>query len=232
MRAALIGNREDTDPGIIGHVLRERGFSFTEFAREDPGSYDDPATFDLILAVGSSWSAYWERVAAETAAERAFLGGAHQAGVPVLGVCFGAQQLAMTLGGTVTRAETPEIGWHNVTSIPDAVLVNGAETLAGQWFQWHYDRFTVPAGAMALAESPAAPQAFASGRTLALQFHPEATASIVMHWARGGGEQELLNAGIDPGELFAETAALMVDVAPRTGRLVDWFLERSALAHE
>lgn len=232
MRAALIGNREDTDPGIIGHVLRERGFSFTEFAREDPGSYGDPATFDLVLAVGSSWSAYWERVAAETAAERAFLGGAHRAGVPVLGVCFGAQQLAITLGGSVTRAETPEIGWHNVTSIPEAASVAGAEILAGQWFQWHYDRFTVPAGAMALAESPAAPQAFASGRTLALQFHPEATVSIVMHWARGGGERELLDAGMDPGELFAETAALMADVAPRTGRLVDWFLERSALAHE
>jgi GMP synthase-like glutamine amidotransferase len=232
MRAALIGNREDTDPGIIGHVLRERGFSFTEFAREDPGSYGDPATFDLVLAVGSSWSAYWERVAAETAAERAFLGGAHRAGVPVLGVCFGAQQLAITLGGSVTRAETPEIGWHNVTSIPEAASVAGAEILAGQWFQWHYDRFTVPAGAMALAESPAAPQAFANGRTLALQFHPEATVSIVMHWARGGGERELLDAGMDPGELFAETAALLADVAPRTGRLVDWFLERSALAHE
>ena len=59
MRAALIGNREDTDPGIIGHVLRERGFSFVEFAREDPASYGDPAGFDLVLAMGSSWSAYW-----------------------------------------------------------------------------------------------------------------------------------------------------------------------------
>lgn len=182
--------------------------------------------------MGSSWSAYWERVVAETAAERAFLGDAHQAGVPVLGVCFGAQQLALALGGAVTRAQTPEVGWHNVTSIPEAASVAGAETLAGQWFQWHYDRFSVPAGALALAESPAAPQAFTSGRTLALQFHPEVTVSIVAHWASGGGEQELLDAGIDPGELFAETAALMADVAPRTERLVDWFLERSALAHE
>jgi hypothetical protein len=53
-----------------------------------------------------------------------------------------------------------------------------------------------------------------------------------MHWARGGGEQELTDAGIDPGELFAGTSALMADVAPRTERLVDWFLQRSALAHE
>ncbi|MFM8601654.1 MAG: type 1 glutamine amidotransferase [Actinomycetota bacterium] len=232
MRAALIGNREDTDPGIIGHVLRERGFSFVEFAREDPASYGDPAGFDLVVAMGSSWSAYWERVAAETAAERAFLGGAHSAGVPVLGVCFGAQQLAMTLGGTVTRAETPEIGWHNVTSISESAAVSGAETLAGQWFQWHYDRFSVPTGARALAESPAAPQAFSVGRTLALQFHPEATVSIVMHWARGGGEQELIDAGVDPAELFAGTSALMPDVAPRTERLVDWFLEMSSRAHE
>lgn len=232
MRAALIGNREDTDPGIIGHVLRQRGFSFSEFAREDPASYADPAGFDLVLAIGSSWSAYWEQIATETAAERAFLGAAHGAGVPVLGVCFGAQQLAMTLGGTVTRAETPEIGWHNVTCIPESAAVPGADTLAGQWFQWHYDRFSVPTGALALAESPAAPQAFSVGRSLALQFHPEATVSIVMHWARGGGEQELIDAGIDPAELFAGSSALMPDVAPRTERLVDWFLEMSSRAHE
>ena len=54
MRAALIGNREDTDAGIIGHVLRERGFSFVEFAREDPGSYSDPAGFDLAALAQAS----------------------------------------------------------------------------------------------------------------------------------------------------------------------------------
>jgi GMP synthase-like glutamine amidotransferase len=226
----LIGNSEDTDAGLLGHALRERGFAFTEFAREDPGSLGDPAAFDLIVSMGSSWSAYWEAIARETAAERAFLLAAHRRGVPVLGVCFGAQQLAMALGGRVERSERPEIGWHNVTSIPESAGVSGAEILAGQWFQWHYDRFSVPSGAVALADSPVSPQAFVAGRSLGLQFHPEVTASIVAHWSRGAGAQELSAAGVDPGRLLRETGTRMDEVRPRTERLVEWFLERVAHA--
>ncbi len=230
VRAALIGNSEDTDAGLLGHALRERGFSFTELSREDPASLGDPAAFDLIVSMGSSWSAYWEAIARETAAERAFLLAAHRRGVPVLGVCFGAQQLAMALGGRVERSERPEIGWHNVTSIPESAGVVGAEILAGQWFQWHYDRFSVPSGAVALADSPVSPQAFVIGRSLGLQFHPEVTASIVAHWSRGAGAQELSDAGVNPGRLLEETGTRMDEVRPRTERLVDWFLEHVAHA--
>ena len=178
--------------------------------------------------MGSSWSAYWEAIARETSAERSFLLAAHRRGVPVLGVCFGAQQLAMALGGSVERSERPEIGWHNVTSIPESAGVVGAEILAGQWFQWHYDRFSVPSGAVALADSPVSPQAFVTGRSLGLQFHPEVTASIVAHWSRGAGAQELADAGVDPGRLLEETGTRMDEVRPRTERLVDWFLEHTA----
>jgi GMP synthase-like glutamine amidotransferase len=124
----------------------------------------------------------------------------------------------------VERSERPEIGWHNVTSIPEATRVPGAETLAGQWFQWHYDRFSVPSGAIALADSPVSPQAFLAGRSLGLQFHPEVTSSIVAHWSRGAGADELNSAGIDPGQLLEETGSRIDEVRPRTERLVDWFL--------
>ena len=226
MRAVLIGNRDDTDPGLVGHALRGHGCSFTEFARESPGEWTGPEGFDLVLSLGSSWSTYWPHVAAETRAERAFLAEAHGRGVPVLGICFGAQQLAAALGGTVERSQMHELGWHGVTLTPEATLP-GAEVLAGQWFQWHYDRFSVPAGATCLADSPVSAQAFVSGRSLGLQYHPEVTVSIVEHWSTGEGAAELVSAGIDREELLDRTFAMTADVRPRTDALVRWFLART-----
>ena len=234
VRAALIGNRDDTDPGLVGHSLRRHGYSFVELARETPGDWGiDPTGVDLVVSLGSSWSTYWPELGAETSAERAFLSAGHGAGVPVLGICFGGQQLAAALGGTVSRLHKHEIGWHDVAVVPEAAGAGDvAHILAGQWFQWHYDGFSVPGGATALAQSPVSPQAFRSGRSLGLQFHPEATESIVRHWSSGDGATELSDASIDRGDLLSRTAEMMDDMRRRTDALVEWFLHDVAQTHE
>ena len=231
VRAALIGNIDDTDPGLVGHALRSRGFSFTELARETPGDWPGLEGFDLVLSLGSSWSTYWPDLQPQTSAERALLVAAHGAGVPVLGICFGGQQLAHALGGSVERSQMHEIGWHAVESLPDNGFP-GSEVLAGTWFQWHYDSFQVPPTATALASSAASPQAFMVGRTLGLQFHPEVTESVVAHWSRGGGAEELVAAGIDRDDLLARTRVLVDQTRPRTEALIEWFLRTTAQAHE
>ncbi|WP_267883791.1 glutamine amidotransferase-related protein [Streptomyces sp. NRRL S-646] len=43
--------------------------------------------------------------------ELALLRKAHRFGIPVLGVCFGAQALTAALGGSVEPSPRPEIGW-------------------------------------------------------------------------------------------------------------------------
>jgi len=233
VRAALIGNGNDTDPGLLGHAFRRHGYSFTELARELPADWGiQPTDVDLVVSLGSSWSTYWPEIDAETSAERDFLLAAHGAGVPVLGVCFGAQQLAAALGGSVSRLHKHEIGWHEVAPVPEAGSAESAEILAGQWFQWHYDGFSVPSGATTLAHSPISPQAFRMSRTLAVQFHPEATESIVRHWSSGDGAGELLTAGIDRDLLLEGTRLMMDDVRRRTDALVDWFLRDVAQTHE
>lgn len=234
VRAALIGNRDDTDPGLVGHALRRRGYSFVELARETPGDWGvDPAGVDLVVSLGSSWSTYWPEFESQTAAERRFLLSAHGAGVPVLGICFGAQQLATALGGSVSRLHKHEIGWHHVDVVREAADADQlAEILAGQWFQWHYDGFSVPSGATALAHSAVSPQAFRAGRTLAVQFHPEATESIVRHWSSGDGEAELVEASIDRDQILSRTRQMMDEMRGRTDALVSWFLHRVAQTHE
>jgi len=139
-------------------------------------------------------------------------------GVPVLGICFGGQMLAAAVGGSVSRAPAPEIGWSMVdTSIPGLID-------AGPWFQWHFDRFTVPAGVPVLARSALADQAFRVGRTLGLQFHPELTSAVLECWLDNGGAGQLAASGVDAGALLQQTRSLESVSALRAHELVRRFV--------
>jgi len=231
MRAVLIANSEDADPGFVGRSLRRRGYSFTEFLREDHQNWPTLDGFDLVLAMGSNWSTYWEHVAEPVRAEQALLADAVSRGIGILGICFGAQQLAVTLGGEVTRAKTHEIGWYQVFPVAEAATLAPECLTRGDWMQWHYDRFSVPAGATTLADSPVGPQAMICGRALGLQFHPEASESIVRLWMTGEGKDEIAAIGLTPDQLIRETSSRVVDAEQRCDELVAWFLENIAQRH-
>jgi len=231
MRAVLIANSEDADPGFVGRSLRQRGYSFTEFLREDHQNWPSLEGFDLVVAMGSNWSTYWDHVAEPVQAEQTLLAEAVSRGIGILGICFGAQQLAVTLGGEVTRAKTPEIGWYQVFPVTESVNLTPECLTRGDWMQWHYDRFSVPAGATTLADSPVGPQAMICGRALGLQFHPEASESIVRLWMTGDGGDEITALGITPDEMMRETSSRVVDAEQRCDELVAWFLENIAQRH-
>jgi len=120
-------------------------------------------------------------------AERALLRAATQAGLPVLGVCLGAQQLALALGAEVKQGPQSEIGVGEVhltiEAIDDAVF--GAAPTPLPCVHWHGDTFTLPDGAVRLAGNEAYEnQAFRVGpRAYGLQFHVEVTANLVGRWA-------------------------------------------------
>lgn len=228
MRAALIANRDDIDPGFVGQALRRRGFSFIEFLREDYVAWPSLEGIDLVVAMGSGWSTYWDHVAEPIAAEQSLLAEAMARHVPVLGICFGAQQLAVTLGGEVTKAQSPEIGWFPIENMQETADFAPKVLTEGPWMQWHYDRFSVPTGAQVLAQSPAGPQAMVCGRTLGLQFHPEATESIVRMWSSGDGIEELATLSLSAERLLHDTRHNLVDAARRCDELVAWFLESVA----
>ena len=231
MRAALIANRSDADPGLVGRALRQRGYSFVEFLREDFEGWPSLDGIDLVLAMGSSWSTYWEEVAGPVHAEQDLLRQAMARHLPILGICFGGQQLAETLGGVVTKAQSPEIGWYPVENVPETVNFAPKVLTEGPWMQWHYDRFTIPSGAIPLAQSAVGPQAMVCGRSLGLQFHPEATESIVRYWASGEGEAELAALSLSADQLVVDTRHNLDDAARRCDELVHWFLEDVAQRH-
>ncbi len=96
-------------------------------------------------------------------------------GIPVLGICYGCQLMAYTLGGTVERAQTSEYGKAEVEYCPSALTAEMPQK-AVCWMS-HTDRITkLPQGFKMLAKSENCPfAAFGDeGRGLyGVQFHPE-----------------------------------------------------------
>jgi GMP synthase-like glutamine amidotransferase len=220
-RAVVIGNESDADPALVGEALERHGYELQPLMREHHGRWPDRFDGDVVVPLGSDWSVYWDHVRDPVAAEMDRLRDAHERGVPILGICFGAQLLAHALGGHVSRSPVTEIGWVDVESAVPALA-------DGPWFAWHYDRFTAPPGSELLASNDAAPQAFSLGSTVAVQFHPEVTGDVVLRWASGPGEAELAKVGVDRDALLADIDARVERARPAAHALVDWFLSRSA----
>jgi len=131
-------------------------------------------------------------------------------------------RLARALGGEVSRSPHPEIGWYEVHSDNPALVPHGP------WFQWHFDRFTPPPGAVELARNLGTTQAFVQGRALGLQFHPEVDEALVSYWIdsdeQTSGEGGMAALGVDADELRTRTTAVADDAARRLRLLVRGFL--------
>jgi len=190
----ILQHDRDAPAGLLGDWLAERGEVVV--ARMDRGERPpDPAGFDRLVTLGSERAADDDEVPWQ-ADEQATLRAADRAGVPILGVCFGAQSLARALGGEVRRAARPELGWVTVGTRAPAVVHDGP------WLSWHNDELLVPARAAVLAANESGVQAYRAGRHIGVQFHPEVTPEIVAGW------------GARP-ELIAETERRMAEVRSR-----------------
>lgn len=223
----FIRHDPDAHPGYVGDRFAERGFEIRtkqitfDYENTNPVvEFGDPSDHDVIVPLGAIYSLYnTAAIGNWIDAELAFLAEAHRREIPILGICFGGQALSAALGGTVEAAPEPEVGWRTVSSDkPDALA-------DGPWMQWHFDRFTVPAGAAELARSDAGPQAFTSGRSLGVQFHPEVSTEIVHGWLAGAPPSELDKPQVDADAIYSDSVRLAPEAKPRTERLVDWFLD-------
>jgi len=216
LKALIVQHEEPTPPGLLLEWLLKHEFS-VDILRIDIEARVPPATsYDLIASLGSDYSAYDETVPF-VHLESALIREAVSADVPCLGLCFGGQLMAHALGGRSFRAQRPEIGWRAIRS-RDPLLID-----EGPWFEWHVDTFSLPPGSTLLAETDVGPQAYVIGRSLGLQFHPEATPEIVETWVRGGRRQ-LEASGVDSDQLLDETNRSAADVRHRSELLFSRFV--------
>jgi GMP synthase-like glutamine amidotransferase len=223
LRALILQHEEPTPPGHVTEWLAGHDADVETFRIDIDDREVDPTEFDVIVSLGSEFAAF-DDTKPFVPREASLMRAAVDADVPVLGLCFGGQMLARTLGGEVFRSKESEIGWLPVRS-KDPELVP-----EGPWFQWHFDSFTLPPGATVIAESDLGPQAFVAGRSLGLQFHPEVTTGIMDDWVREY-RHELDADGVDPDALLEETKRRATESKRMAWQLFERFLSDVARLH-
>jgi len=222
-RVLVLRHHDEDHPGLIGDALVARGFELDVVMMNENTPTPSVAGYDALLILGSSSAVYDHEIEKSWFGRE--LGVIAQAGeldVPVFGICFGAQALCLFHGGSVSRAPEPEIGWYQLDAEP------GIDIEPGPWFEFHFDRCTLPDGAELWASTPRAVQAFAVGRNVGVQFHPEIDDAQLRDWLESAAESAR-DFGHDLEELLAETAREVPEARRRAGRLVALFLRHSGL---
>jgi len=219
-RTLILQHEAATPPGHMTAWLAEQSAQVETLRIDEDEREVDPRDYDLIVSLGSEFAAFDDTVPF-VPREVGLFANAMEAGVPILGLCFGGQMLARVLGSKLYRSQVCEIGWLPVrTNDPELVS-------EGPWFQWHFDTFTPPPGAKVIAETDIGPQAYVAGRSLGLQFHPEVTPEIMDEWVRVY-PHELRAEGVDPQGLLDETRRRAAEARQRTWRLLDRFRDEVA----
>jgi GMP synthase-like glutamine amidotransferase len=214
MRVVVVRHHAIDEAGFIADAFEARGAEVAVHQFPKGGPLPALDGVDHIVVLGAAWSVYEERISGWIGDELDWLRAADAAGIPVLGICFGAQALTAALGGQVEAAPHSEVGWTTVETLDPALIE------PGPWLEFHHDRCIPPPGARLLARNELCVQAFSLRQHLAVQFHPEVDAAQVRLWLNDGGKAEAERAGQDPDKLIAQSEAEEPQAALRAGRLV------------
>jgi GMP synthase (glutamine-hydrolysing) len=209
MRKLLVFQHVPLEPlGSLNRQFKEAGFRirYVNFDRK-PEAAVQLARYHGLVVLGGPMAANQTDGYPHLDYEKEVIARAADIGLPVLGICLGAQLIAATFGGKTLRAAAPEFGWTSVrptVSGRDDPLI-GHFSDAEYVYQWHSDTFTLPPEAVHLAESDRCKlQAFRLfEHVYGLQFHLEADRKLINRWVSASQHgQELSGLGIqlDPAE--------------------------------
>jgi GMP synthase-like glutamine amidotransferase len=234
MRALFIQHDHISPLGPVGDRLAEHGFEIETQMVVSEENFETPNVafefpnidnYDLIVPLGAPWGAWDDACIGNwLQPELEWIKNAVLSNKPVLGICFGGQLIARALGGSVARSPKPEIGWTYIHSDDHSMVSNGP------WFQFHYDRWSLPEGMgiKEIARNPVSSQAYVVNKTLGLQFHPELDSTALAGWLKWGGTEEVSKDGQDPAVMMKQTIAEDDAARQRTYALVDNFLQKVA----
>lgn len=186
MKPVLIAQNCQAEPaGTIIDYLSVRQIPFREFHSYRGELFPIPDEFSAVICLGCPISVTEYQKHAFLRDLYQFVAGVVRADLPYLGICYGGQLLARILGARVEPNPMKEIGVYNVrlTDAGKADPVFGKLSSSFPVVQWHTDTFAMPYGGVRLVEgTDCANQAFKHRRQVALQFHLEATESLLQTW--------------------------------------------------
>jgi GMP synthase (glutamine-hydrolysing) len=199
--------------GTLNPLFKSSGFRirYVNFGRQ-PDAKPSLDGYQGLVILGGPMNANQVRDHPHLKTEVHLVEDAVERGMPVLGICLGAQLIAKTLGAEVTPNRKKEIGWYEVSlargAKADPLFTHFREK--EKVFQWHGDTFGVPRGAVHLASSPACSnQAFRfRDNVYGLQFHLEVDERMIERWLNvpmHRREIESLHGEVDPQIIRRET---------------------------
>ena len=228
--AVVIRHVAFEDLGSLAIALHQKNYdvNYIDIASDSLKNFD-PLAPDLLIVLGGPIGVYEEVDYPFLAAEIQVLERRLAADRPTIGICLGAQLMARALGARVYPGQEKEIGWspielstagqHSILSYlaPDYMVLH-----------WHGDTFDLPKGSVRLASSyKYENQAFAWGECgLALQFHPEVTASGLENWFIGHAHEISNTPGISVNQLRADTANYIKKLSVQSAKFWQAWLEK------
>lgn len=228
----IILQHSDTNIGGAGRLaaaLRDHGFPL-DFRRPDmnglnpdtgiPSDLDD--VHGLVVLGGPQMVTDIDKTP-WLAKEAELIKSAHEAGIPVIGICLGAQLIGHALGGKVDWKEKPAYGMQRVSLNPAGqtdTLVAGIQWNHPQFFSCSQEVKQLPPGAMNLGSAPGTQHAvFRVGlRTVAFQYHPECDRPQLDEFVKNGGDA-MAKAGITAAEATSQIEANYAAYARLNDRL-------------
>jgi GMP synthase (glutamine-hydrolysing) len=153
--ALIVTHHDEGRTGLVAECFAAAGCPTVQWDPPEPG----PPPFDEIsgiVSLGGLASATRADSDPELAAEVKLMREALAAGVPILGMCLGAQLLAVAAGGRVAPMGRKYLGWTELTMLADAREdpVFGSLRSGLPVLKWHEDMIEMPPSAELLGETP------------------------------------------------------------------------------
>jgi len=176
-------------PGLIGEILESRGIPFEVVNVYEGAAFpDNLENLGALFFLGGPMNVYEEDSYPFLVRENVFIQRCIKAGIPMFGICLGAQLIAKALGARVRKGREKELGWGTILltneGSNDPLFANMGKSVPV--FQWHGDTFDIPEGAVHLAASDKCEnQAFRYGKLVyGFQFHCEVSQGMGLEWTK------------------------------------------------
>ncbi len=181
--------------GLFGERFLARGAEVTLLdAEQGCPMPPDAGGFDGLVLLGGVMNAYDDARCPHFPALLELVRDYGERGLPVLGICLGAQLVARAQGAAVRLGASPEFGFVDLEALP-AAAEDPLTRLAGPGLPamaWHDDAFELPEGAVPLLACVRGRlQAFRWGKSVyGFQSHIEADLATVKLWGRMRGQEK------------------------------------------
>jgi len=211
-------------PGRLGMTLRDHGFDL-DIRRPD---LKDPVPTDLddvhgLVILGGPQNVTDIAALPWMQQEAGLIRAATEAGLPVIGICLGAQLIAHSLGGQIAPREKPAIGFSMLHLNPAGqteTMLAGVAWDHPQPFSCGQEIKQLPPGAQLLASADGVKHAIFRSRLRTYGFinHFECDREMITTLMKDS-ERDMAAAGTTPGGVAADADRLYALYARQSDRL-------------